>query len=117
MDTLSINDEIASLSTQIEQEKGAIEAEERKVRNIYKKAHIILAGNEPQSPRSRKKTRLLLLLEEKLKSLELVRDEPDWVVVFPQEQNDHDEIWKHKDPGLDFGNANRLPKSRVLGSA
>jgi hypothetical protein len=50
-----------------------------------------------------------------LHNLELQRSEPDWVVINKQDQNDHDEIWKHTDPGPDFISANRLPASGILG--
>lgn len=50
-----------------------------------------------------------------LYNLELQRAEPDWVIVCKQDQNDHDEVWKHKDPGPDFTSANRLPGSSMLG--
>jgi hypothetical protein len=32
------------------------------------------------------------LLQRRLEKLQLIRDESDWVIVFAQEQNDHDEI-------------------------
>src|SRR5690242_1901963 len=50
-----------------------------------------------------------------LYNLELQRAEPDWVVNCKQDQNDHDEIWKHKDPGPDFTSADRPPGSSMLG--
>jgi hypothetical protein len=50
-----------------------------------------------------------------LYSQELQRAEPDWVVICKQGQNDHDEIWKHKDPGPDFTSADRPPGSSMLG--
>ncbi|EED12128.1 hypothetical protein TSTA_001960 [Talaromyces stipitatus ATCC 10500] len=78
----NINDEISSLSRQIEQEEGAIEAVERLAQNASPKNWST----------SRNKVRHL---EKKLKNLQLIRDAPDWVVVFAQEQNDHDENWKH----------------------
>lgn len=43
-----------------------------------------------------------------LYNLELQRAEPDWVIVCKQDQNDHDEIWKHKDPGPDFTSADNM---------
>lgn len=48
-------------------------------------------------------------------NLELQRSEPDWIVISKQDQNDHDEIWKHIDLGLDLKDANRLPASSRLG--
>jgi hypothetical protein len=50
-----------------------------------------------------------------LYNLELQRSEPDWIVIGKQDQNDHDEMWKHTDPGPDLKGANRLPASSILG--
>lgn len=114
MDVLSnINDEIASLSRQIKQEEGATEAVERLAQNASPEdVYRINAQLKGQQSASQKKIRLL---DKRLKNLQLIRDEPDRAVVSTQEQNDHDEIWKHRDPGPDFANANRLPESHAIG--
>lgn len=51
-----------------------------------------------------------------LYNLELQRAEPDWAIVCKQGQNDHDEIWKAKDPGPDFTRADRPPGCNMLGN-
>jgi hypothetical protein len=89
MDDLSnINEEISSISRQIEQEEGDIEAVERLAQNAYlKSVYRINAQIKLQWSTSRKK---ILLFQQRLERLQLIRDEPDWIVVFAQEQNGHD---------------------------
>lgn len=74
-----------------------------------------ISGRQPEPnptvPRARAK---ISFLEDKRKNLELLRERKDWEIVFKQSQNDHDEIWNHRGPGLDFANIKTLPDSHKI---
>lgn len=87
------------------------------IRKVNQESHFLLSptGKREADLISYNPQKKIDFFKKILYNLELQRSEPDWVVIDQQDQNDHDEIWKHTDPGPDLKSADRLPASGILG--
>jgi hypothetical protein len=108
----TMEEEIASIPKKVSRERALIGVSER----IIEQTDNPLIHSKIEQDVSISRARIDFL-EKKLKNLELLLNEQEegWEIVFIQDQNDHDEVWKHRSPGPDL--TRTLPGSRKLGKS